>query len=122
MIQEILALAIIFFFLWRLGVQLHHHQIPKSQFLLWLIFWLIAGLVIIYLQELDRVVARLGFSSSGIEVLLYLTVAIILYVLVRLRLKMEQMEKNITTLTRLLARHSSSPSSADKNSLPESRS
>lgn len=115
MIQEILALVIIFFFLWRLGVQLHHHQIPKSQFLFWLIFWLIAGLVVIYLQELDRLVARLGFSSSGIEVLLYLAVAIILYVLVRMRLKMEQMEKNITTLTRLLSRHSN-PSSGGTDS------
>lgn len=120
MIQEIIALVIIFFFLWRLGVQLHHHQIAKSQFLLWLLFWLMAGLGVIYLQELDRLVAQLGFSSSGIEVVLYLTVAIILYVLVRLRLRLEQMEKNITTLTRLLARYSP-PASSSKETDSASR-
>lgn len=104
MIQETLALLIIFFFLWRLGLQLHRHQIATSQFLLWLIFWLVAGVIVIYLQTLDRLVAQLGFSSSGIQVLLYVAVAIVFYTLTRQRLKMEAMENNITRLTRLLAR------------------
>ncbi len=104
MIQELLALLVIFFFLVRLGIQLQRDQIKRSQFIFWLIFWLVAGIVILYLQEIDRFVARLGFSSSGIEVLLYVAVAVIFYWLLRLRLKFEQLEKNITTLTRLLSR------------------
>lgn len=109
MLQEILALIVIFIFLVRLGFQLYHEQIPRSQFILWLVFWLIGGVVVIYLQDIDRLVARLGFSSSGIEVLLYLTVAVMFYLILRLRLKLERMERDITTLTRHLARttHSS---------------
>lgn len=104
MIQELIALLIIFFFLWRLGVQLQRGQIARSQFLFWLVFWLVGGIVVLYLPELDALVARLGFSSSGIEVLLYLAVAALFYMLLRLRLKMETMEKNITILTRFLAK------------------
>ncbi len=117
MIQELLALLIIFFFLIRLGIQLHREQIPRGQYIFWLIFWLLAGILVLYLQEIDRFVAQLGFSSSGIEVLLYLAVAIIFYWLLRLRLKFEQLEKNITILTRLLARSTSTEKkpTIDKN-------
>lgn len=106
MLQEALALVIIFIFLVRLGVQVYRNQIPRSQFIFWLIFWLVAGVLVVYLQELDQFVARLGFSSSGIEVLLYLTVAVMFYLILRLRLKLESLERDITTLTRHVSRTS----------------
>jgi len=103
MMQEIIALLIIIFFLSRLGWQFYHDEISRSQFLFWLIFWFIAGGLIIFIRSIDQVVARLGFSSTGIELLLYIAVATIFYWVFRLRLKMEKMEKNITELTRIAA-------------------
>jgi hypothetical protein len=49
MFQEYLALGIIFFFLIRLGLQLYRNQIPRGQFVFWLCFWLIGGILVIYL-------------------------------------------------------------------------
>ena len=103
MFQELLALLIIFLFLARLGWQLHQKQIPRGQFIFWLIFWLIGGVLIIYIKSIDIFVARLGFSSSGIQILFYIAVAIIFYFIFRLRLKIERMESDLTTVIRLLA-------------------
>lgn len=103
MFQELLALLIIFLFLGRLGWQLYKKQVPRGQFIFWLIFWLVGGLLIIYIKEIDVLVARLGFSGSGIQILFYIAVAIIFYFIFRMRLKIERMENDITVLTRLLA-------------------
>jgi hypothetical protein len=103
MFQEFIALAVIVFFLLRLGWQFYKDQIPKSQFIFWLSFWGVAGLLLIYIRQIDQLAARLGFSSSGIQLLLYVAVAVIFYVIFRLRLKLAQMEKDITELTRLAA-------------------
>jgi hypothetical protein len=100
MFQEYLALGIIFFFLFRLGLQLRRNQIPRGQFVFWLCFWLIGGILVIYLKEIDLFVAQLGFSGSGIEILLYIAVIIIFYFIFRLRLKVEKMENDLTILTR----------------------
>ncbi len=103
MLQEILALILIFFFLGRIGWQVWHEQIPRGQFIFWLIFWLLAGIAIIFIKDIDALVARLGFSGSGIQILLYLSVALIFYFILRLRLKIERLERDLTIVVRAAA-------------------
>ena len=109
MIQEIIALVIILAFLGRLGWQFYHDQIPKSQFLFSLIFWFISGLLIIFIHSIDQLAVRLGFSSSGIELLLYIAVALIFYWIFRLRLKLQKIDRQITKLTRSIALTNAKP-------------
>ncbi len=103
MLQELIGLAVILIFLLRLGWQFYKDQIPKSQFIFWLAFWGVAGLLLLYIRSIDELAARLGFSSTGIQLLLYVAVAVIFYVIFRLRLKIATMEKEITELTRIAA-------------------
>lgn len=100
MLQQILALIIIAFFLARLFWQKQKKQIGAGEFIFWLIFWLLVALAIIFLKWIDRLVADLGFSGSGIEVMLYIAVAILFYFIFRLRLRLEKIEKNITKIVR----------------------
>ena len=71
------------------------NHIGANEFLFWLIFWLLAAGLIIFLKSIDKLVSELGFSGSGIEVLLYLSVAILFYFVFRLRLKFEKIEKSL---------------------------
>ena len=103
MIQILLGLAVVLFFLLRLGWQYYHDQIPKSQFIFWLVFWFIGGLLIIYVRRLDEVAARLGFSSTGIQLLLYVAAVVAFYSIFRMRLKIAKLEKDITEVTRSVA-------------------
>ncbi|MFH0891983.1 MAG: DUF2304 domain-containing protein [Candidatus Falkowbacteria bacterium] len=103
MIQQILALLVIAFFVSRLFWQKRKKQISGGEFLFWLIFWIMAAMSVLFLRKIDALVAGLGFSGSGIEVLLYMAVAILFYFIFRLRLRLEKIEKNITLIIREMA-------------------
>jgi hypothetical protein len=103
MLQQIIALIIIAFFLARLYWQKQKNYLGVNEFLFWLVFWIMAASLIISLKFIDRLVAGLGFSGTGIEVLLYLSVAILFYFIFRLRLKLEKIEKDITKIVKHIA-------------------
>jgi len=99
MIQTLFALLIISLFIIRLIWQKQKGQVASSEFLFWLSFWMISGILILFIKDIDLIVAKLGFSGSGIQILLYLAVALLFSQIFRLRLKIEKMDQNITRLT-----------------------
>jgi len=103
MFQQIIALIIILYFLIKLFWQRKNKQVGGAEFVFWLMFWLLSGLIVILIKELDILVAVLGFSASGIDVLLYLSVAVLFYLIFRLRLKLEKSEREITKIVREIA-------------------
>ncbi len=100
MFQQVIAIIIIIFLLIRLLIQRRANSVSRNEFILWLFFWLLALAVILSIKWIDKAVAGLGFSGSGIEVLLYLGIVILFYAIFRLRLRIEKIEKNITTIVR----------------------
>ena len=103
MLQQIIAILIIIFFLTRLFLQRKNKQVNRTEFLFWLGFWFLAISLIVFIKKIDVLVAGLGFSATGIDVLLYLSVAIFFYFLFRLRLKLEKMDREITKIIREIA-------------------
>lgn len=103
MVQQTIALVIIAFFLARLYWQKQKNHIGMNEFLFWLAFWILAAILIISLKFIDKFVAGLGFSGSGIEILLYLSVAVLFYFIFRLRLKFEKIERDITKIAQHIA-------------------
>lgn len=124
MLQETIALIVIIAFLMRLFVQYRHKKIPLAQFIFWLCFWLSGGVLVLYLRSLDRLAARLGFSSSGIEILLYIAVVALFYYIFKLRLRLESLENDLTSVIRSQAlgsvRRHDSAASSEKTSAAES--
>ena len=104
MLQKILALAVIAVFLVKLQWQQRQRRLSWTEFSFWLIFWILSAVAVLMLGELDHLVASLGFSGNGIEVLLYVGLAVCLYFIFRLRLRLEKMDRQLTKLTSLLAR------------------
>jgi hypothetical protein len=103
MLQQTIALIIIAFFISRLFWQKKKNYIGFNEFLFWLAFWLLAAGLMVSLKSIDHLVAGLGFSGTGIEVLLYLSVAMLFYFVFRLRLKLEKIEKDITKIVKNIA-------------------
>lgn len=102
MLQQLLAIIIIAFFLIRLFGQKKKNKITSSEFSVWLIFWLIALIAIIFLKQIDILVANLGFSGTGINILVYLALLALIYLVFRMRLTIAKMEKNISELNQAL--------------------
>lgn len=103
MLQQVIALLVIVFFLGRLFWQKKKNNIARGEFVFWFVFWLVAMLAIIFIRKIDRLVADLGFSSSGIDVLFYFGVIVLFYLHLRLNFRLEKMERQITKIVRRIA-------------------
>ncbi len=103
MLQQIIALIVILFFVFRLFIQKKDAKINSGEFIVWLIFWILAGGAIVFLKEIDRFAAYVGFSSSGISVLLYAGFVILFYLVFKMRLRLERQERNISQIIREIA-------------------
>lgn len=103
MLQQIIALIIIAFFMSRLFWQKRKKRVGANEFIFWLVFWILAALAVIFLKWIDALVAELGFSGSGIEVLIYAGVVVLFYFIFRLRLRLEKIERDITKIVRNMA-------------------
>lgn len=101
--QQIIALVLVAFFLARLFWQKKSKQVSGSEFWFWLVFWLLSAAIIIFIKKIDYLVASLGFSATGIDTLLYLAVAVLFYLIFKLRLKLEKTEREITRIVREIA-------------------
>ena len=102
MIQKLFALAIIVFFFFKILRQRQKEAISQNEFIFWTSFWILAALAIAFIKEIDRFVAALGFSGSGINILFYLAVLILFYFIFKLRLRLAKNEKQLTDLTRIV--------------------
>jgi hypothetical protein len=100
MFQQLIALIIIVFFLARLFMQKKKKQVSANEFYFWLIFWVLAAAAIVFIKRIDSLVARFGFSGTGIEVLFYVGVIMLFYLIFRLRLRMERIERDITEIVK----------------------
>jgi hypothetical protein len=101
--QQLIALLIILFFVFRLFVLKKKDKVSANEFVFWLIFWLIAASGIVFVKDLDKLAVAFGFSASGIQIILYVAVASLFYMNFRLRLKLEKMDKDITKVARKIA-------------------
>lgn len=101
--QQIIGLIIIAFFAIRLFWQKRKKEINANEFSFWLVFWILAALAILFLRQIDYFVRRLGFTASGIDVLLYVAVVMLFYFIFRLRIKLAKIEGEITKIVKDIA-------------------
>ena len=101
--QQVIAVLIIIFFLFRLFYQLKKQKISRNEFLMWLIFWVLALLAVIFIRVIDKLVGQLGFSGAGIDALVYAGVIILFYLVFRMRLAIIKQDKEITKIIRAIS-------------------
>jgi hypothetical protein len=99
-LQQLLALIIIGFFIYRLIGQKKKNKIGGNEFYLWLSFWLGSGIIILFLKEVDKLAANLGFSASGINLLFYGAILVLFYFIFKLRLNLAKLDRDLTDLVR----------------------
>lgn len=102
-IQQVVGFFIVAFFIVRLWSHKRSGQVNRQEFYVWLVFWLGVGAVIAFLKYIDLLVERLGFSTSAINVLAYLGIAVLFYALFRLRVRMAKLEQDVTKVVEEVA-------------------
>ena len=104
MIQQIIALALIAYFLVKFIRQKRKRTISASEFVFWMMFWIAASAAIIFIKQLDELVTAWGFSS-GINALLYLAVLFLFYLIFKMRLQIAKLDQDLTEMNRTVSLH-----------------
>jgi len=99
MLIQIILLAIIVVIVWRLVAKLTVKELSIKQFVGWLAIWLAAAVVVIR-PGLTVWIANSVGVGRGSDLIFYLAIIFLFYMVFRLLLRIEKMEKNLTQVIR----------------------
>ncbi len=102
MIIKILLLAFIAFALFRLWRRHYAQAISTRWLLLWLAFWIAAAVVVAVPEVTTRLAQAVGVGR-GSDLAIYVAVLGAYYILFRIMVRLERMERDISKLVEELA-------------------
>ena len=77
-------------------------RISTRSFFLWLPLWIAVGVVILF-PDITMVFAQLLGIGRGADIVIYLSMILILYLLFKVGIRLERMDREITQIVRHLA-------------------
>ncbi len=99
---QILFIILILFILSRLLIRLKSHQVSILNFLIWLIFWIGAGVIVLY-PEATNFLARLLGVGRGADVIIYFSLILLFYFIFYLTVRLRVIERQITEIVRKIS-------------------
>lgn len=85
------------FALSRTVVRYRKKEIPLSWFLFWIVFWVIVVIAVILPWTTTLLADWIGIGR-GVDLVIYFSIIILFYLIFRLFVKIEQIERNITKI------------------------
>ena len=101
LIQIILSLFVLFA-LFNVIQRFKNKEVTAGGLLFWVLFWLVVVLVV-WRPALSTELANFLGVGRGADLLFYFSIALIFYLVFRLTVKTEKMERNITKIVREVA-------------------
>lgn len=102
MIIQVVLIAIIAVMLVRLILKMKSREINTSYFIIWLVIWLLAILFIAF-PEITSYLANTVGVGRGVDLIIYVSIIVAFYLQFKLLMRIEKIEKDITSITRHLA-------------------
>lgn len=99
---QIFLLSLVVLAMGRAILGYRQRQIGTLGFLLWLVLWAGAAAVIVFPNS-TMIVARLVGIGRGTDLVLYVSVILVLYLLFKVYVRLEQLDWQITQIVRALA-------------------
>ena len=99
MLIQILISIFALFAISRLIFKKTKQELRISEFLIWLIFWLIVS-VVVWIPDITNIIANFLGIGRGADLVFYISILALFYLIFRIYIKIEKIERNITRLTR----------------------
>ncbi len=96
---QILILIFIAYVIYRLAIKLKKREFSIQVFLLWLIFWIAVGVIVVLPQTTQLVADWLGVGR-GVDVVIYISILVLFYIVFRIFARIEKIERDITYLVK----------------------
>ena len=102
MLIQFIIIVVIILILLRIFSRWRKKEITIKKFIGWLIFWLVAAIVVLLPQTVNFL-ANLTGVGRGVDVVIYLALITIFYIIFRIFVRLDKMEKNITKIVQHIA-------------------
>ena len=102
MLIQIIFLIIIFFILSRVVLRFKNKEITLKELIGWILFWLMVAVAVIWPKNTD-VLAKIVGVSRGADLLVYLSIVVIFFIIFKIIVKLEKIDKDITKIVREVA-------------------
>lgn len=102
LVIQFILIIIIGLIVLRLILQLRRKEINSREFLGWLSIWLLALVVILYPGLTSFLAGKVGVGR-GVDLVIYSAVILIFYLLFRMLMRVEKIEREITKIVRAQA-------------------
>ncbi|MBI4121904.1 MAG: DUF2304 family protein [Parcubacteria group bacterium] len=99
---QLLATLFILVAIHRIITRYRQELIPRSEIVVWLVFWLLVTVAIWWPRGTDILARSLGVSR-GVDVIVTASLAAIFYLLFQLFSHVHRLQRELTTLVRALA-------------------
>ncbi|OJI06363.1 hypothetical protein BK004_04045 [bacterium CG10_46_32] len=104
MLIQIITTIVVLFLITRVGGRLKRREITFKEALFWALLWFGVGIVVLYPKLADRVASYIGLqTATGIDLVVYIAVGLAFYLIFRLFVHIERVERDITKIIRHLA-------------------
>lgn len=102
MIIKIIILIFIIFVLGKIFLRYQKKEISRRELLIWLIFWLLVAGAVVWPHQTD-VFSKFFGVERGADLLVYISILVLFYLVFRILVKLERIDKEITKIIRHIA-------------------
>jgi len=101
-IQIVVTIGVLLFILPNIYTSYKKNSLTKFGAVVWIFFWII-GLIVIWFPELIGLIGELMGVERSIDALVYIAIVYLLYVSLTQKIKLNEISKEITLLSRKIA-------------------
>ena len=112
---QIIVSVFIAAILWRLALSYKNHTTSLLSYLGWSLLWVGIAIIFWWPGIASRLALAVGIGR-GADLFIYLSIIVLLYLVYRIFLRLEKMNRDITALTRELSLAKKNDASSDSNS------
>lgn len=101
-IQIFVTIAVVLVVIPNIYSSYRKNNITNIGAIFWSSFWIL-GLVIVWFPELIEIIGNFFGVARSIDALIYISIVLLLYLMLRQKIRINRIEKEITKLTRKVA-------------------
>jgi len=104
MIIQFITAVVVFYLVIRLAQKYKRREINSKEAFLWGMLWFSVFFFVLYPKFADSVASKIGLKTAmGIDLVVYIAVTLAFYLIFRISVHMERVERDITKITRHIA-------------------
>lgn len=99
MLIQVFIIIFVLFALSRVLLRFKKNEITVKELLFWLIFWVAVSIAVL-LPQTTSLLASWAGVGRGVDLVIYISVVVLFYVIFRIFVRLEKIEQDITKIVR----------------------